>query len=159
MKLLEQACESTGTPAIAGTQQPAGKTLALSRAAHPAYRRCTKFRQIFTNLLSNACKFTNAGYITVLATEPEEHPGWVEIAVRDTGIGMNEDQQNQVFEAFVQADASTSANYGGTGLGLAICRDYCQLMGGTIRVESQPGNGSTFTVLLPSDPELTLEVA
>ena len=155
-ELLEQACDSI-TPQLRERNNQLEKPDFESLPT--LYNDAAKFRQIFTNLLSNACKFTNAGYITVLATEPEERPGWVEIAVRDTGIGMNEDQQNQVFEAFVQADASTSANYGGTGLGLAICRDYCQLMGGTIRVESQPGKGSTFTVLLPSDPELTLEVA
>ena len=76
----------------------------------------------------------------------------MEISVADTGIGMNEEQQARVFEAFVQAEASTSANYGGTGLGLAICRDYCQLMGGSIEVVSEPDRGSTFTVLLPSAP-------
>jgi signal transduction histidine kinase len=114
----------------------------------------TKFRQIFTNLLSNACKFTKDGEITVTARKLPEQPDWVEITVADTGIGMNPQEQARVFEAFVQADASTSANYGGTGLGLAICRDYCELMGGSISVTSEPGSGSTFTVLIPSDPEL-----
>jgi len=118
------------------------------------YNDVTKFRQIFTNLLSNACKFTRQGYISVFAHKVPERPGWVEFSVRDTGIGMNEEQQSRVFEAFVQADSSTSANYGGTGLGLAICRDHCELMGGSISVESEAGVGSTFTVLLPSDPEL-----
>lgn len=120
------------------------------------YNDANKFRQIFTNLLSNACKFTESGYITVFSRTPEDRPGWVEISVRDTGIGMDEQQQGRVFEAFVQADSSTTANYGGTGLGLAICRDYCELMGGDIRVESEPNNGATFIVLLPSDPELAL---
>jgi signal transduction histidine kinase len=111
-----------------------------------------KFRQIFTNLLSNANKFTQAGVITVNARMLPEQPGWVEFTVNDSGIGMTSEQLARVFDAFVQADSSTSANYGGTGLGLAICRDFCTLMGGSISVESEPGVGSTFTVLLPSDP-------
>ncbi len=111
-----------------------------------------KFRQIFTNLLSNANKFTESGCITVSARELPDTPGWLEFSVSDTGIGMTSEELSRVFDAFVQADASTSANYGGTGLGLAICRDFCALMGGRIDVESEPGVGSTFTVLLPSDP-------
>ncbi len=109
-----------------------------------------KFRQIFTNLLSNACKFTQQGVITVSAETVKENGNWLKIAVRDTGIGMTPAQQHRIFEAFIQAEASTSANYGGTGLGLAICRDYCELMGGSIVVSSSPGKGSTFTAMFPS---------
>tara|TARA_R110002049_G_scaffold179847_1_gene346835 strand:- start:3487 stop:4998 length:1512 start_codon:yes stop_codon:yes gene_type:complete len=116
------------------------------------YNDAAKFRQIFTNLLSNANKFTQSGTITVGARTLPENPGWTEYTVSDTGIGMTEEEVSRVFDAFVQADSSTSANYGGTGLGLAICRDFCALMGGRIDVESEPGVGSTFTVLLPSDP-------
>jgi signal transduction histidine kinase len=126
----------------------------------PAFNNdAAKFRQVFTNLLSNANKFTQSGFITVSAEVAAERPGWVEFAIRDTGIGMTADQLSRVFDAFVQADSSTSATYGGTGLGLAICRDFTALMGGTIRVQSAPGTGSTFTVLLPSDPELARAAA
>ncbi|MDH5172049.1 MAG: ATP-binding protein, partial [Gammaproteobacteria bacterium] len=109
-----------------------------------------KFRQVFTNLLSNACKFTQQGVITVTARTLGEQEDRLQISVQDTGIGMTREQQGRIFDAFVQADASTSANYGGTGLGLAICRDYCELMGGSIQVRSTPGKGSTFTIRLPS---------
>ncbi len=118
------------------------------------YNDAAKFRQIFTNLLSNANKFTQNGFITVAGEEIPEMPGFLEFTVHDTGIGMNEDQQSRVFDAFVQAESSTSATYGGTGLGLAICREYCTLMGGSISVHSEEGVGSTFTVVLPTDPEL-----
>jgi signal transduction histidine kinase len=123
------------------------------------YNDATKFRQIFTNLLSNASKFTENGSISLSGKPWEERPGWVEIEVRDTGIGMDQEQQGKIFDAFVQADTSTSANYGGTGLGLAICRDFCELMGGSISVESAEGVGSTFTVRLPSDPRSVREAA
>jgi signal transduction histidine kinase len=116
------------------------------------YNDASKFRQIVTNLLSNACKFTENGTISVTARELAERPGWMEFAVRDTGIGMDEEQQARVFDAFVQAEASTSANYGGTGLGLALCRDFCDMMGGEISVRSVPGAGSTFRIALPSAP-------
>jgi signal transduction histidine kinase len=118
-----------------------------------------KFRQIFTNLLSNASKFTQGGVITLSAgllqePEAESQRQRLEITLQDTGIGMTPAQQGRIFDAFVQAEASTSASYGGTGLGLAICRDYCELMGGTIEVESNPGKGSTFTVQLPTGSAL-----
>ena len=119
------------------------------------YNDAAKFRQIFTNLLSNANKFTQDGHISVSAQEVPERPGWITFTVEDTGIGITSDQMSYVFDAFVQAESSTSANYGGTGLGLAISRDFCMLMGGSITVESEIGVGSSFTVLIPTDPELT----
>ncbi len=155
-QILPQICES-----LAPLLKQNNNSLDLS-AIEPLpvlFNDATKFRQIFTNLLSNACKFTENGYISLFAAEREGQPGWVEFTVHDTGIGMDEDQQSRVFDAFVQADSSTSANYGGTGLGLAICRDYCEMMGGSISVSSEIGNGSTFTVVLPSDPELAHEDA
>jgi signal transduction histidine kinase len=152
-EILSQVCESL-SPLLRNNNNE----LAVSDVSTlpTLYNDATKFRQIFTNLLSNASKFTENGFISVFARELEERPGWVEFSVRDTGIGMDADQQARVFEAFVQASSSTSANYGGTGLGLAICREYCDLMGGNIQVESEAGAGSTFKVVLPSDPELAL---
>jgi signal transduction histidine kinase len=76
-------------------------------------------------------------------------PDRIIFQVADSGIGMSEDQQSIVFDAFVQAQPSTSKEYGGTGLGLALCRDYCDLMGGTISVGGAAGKGSIFTVELP----------
>ena len=118
------------------------------------YNDATKFRQVFTNLLSNANKFTQGGHISVSAREVPGQPGWITFAVEDTGIGITSDQMSYVFDAFAQAELSTSANYGGTGLGLAISRDFCTLMGGSITVASEIGVGSTFTVLIPTDPKL-----
>lgn len=153
---LTQVCESL-TPLL----RDRGNTLKMGNFSTlpTLYNDVQKFRQVFLNLLSNANKFTENGYISILAHEIEARPGWIEFSVRDTGIGMNEDQQSRIFDAFIQADSSTSANYGGTGLGLAICTDYCTLMGGSIKVSSKPGDGSTFTVFLPVDPELAHEGA
>ncbi len=155
-ELLTEVCESL-TPLL----HTHGNTLELGdfSALPTLYNDVRKFRQVFLNLLSNAYKFTENGYISVLARPLEDRPGWLEFTVRDTGIGMDEQQQSRVFDAFVQAESSTAANYGGTGLGLAICTDYCALMGGSISVASKPGSGSTFTVVLPIDPELAREDA
>ncbi len=115
----------------------------------PFYNDATKFRQIFLNLLSNATKFTQAGTIKVVAEQREGEENFIAFKVIDNGIGMTPAQQSRIFEAFVQADDSTSANYGGTGLGLAICKEYCDLMGGSIGVESEEGVGTTFYINLP----------
>ena len=111
----------------------------------------TRTRQVLLNLLSNACKFTKQGTITLEAAR-EAAPGgeWLVFRVRDSGIGMTAEQMGRLFEAFSQADASTTRNYGGTGLGLAITRRFCRMMGGDVTVESEPGRGSTFTVRLPA---------
>jgi signal transduction histidine kinase len=110
----------------------------------------TKVRQVLFNLLSNAAKFTTQGRVTLTVTREQVDKGeWVYFRVCDTGIGISEEQQERLFQAFTQGDASTTRKYGGTGLGLAISRHFCQMMGGEIGVASRVGQGSTFTVRLP----------
>jgi signal transduction histidine kinase len=112
-----------------------------------------KLRQILKNFLSNAVKFTSRGGVTVrLDANRQREPGrWpLLIAVTDTGIGIPKDKQSVIFEAFKQADGSTSRKYGGSGLGLTISRELARLVGGTIELESEEGLGSTFTLYLPS---------
>jgi len=106
-----------------------------------------KLRQIVINFLSNAVKFTETGGATVRLSRSDSWP--VCISVSDSGIGIPEGKRRLVFEAFKQADGSTSRRYGGTGLGLAISQELAVLMGGEIRVDSEVGKGSTFTLLLP----------
>jgi len=109
-----------------------------------------KLRQILLNLLSNAGKFTHAGEINFsVAVDAEPKNNWIVFAVRDTGIGMSQDQVDKVFAAFTQADNSTTRKYGGTGLGLTITKKFCEMMGGTIAIDSEPGRGSLFVVRLP----------
>jgi len=109
-----------------------------------------KVRQTLFNLLSNACKFTDGGEIRLdVSTGLRDGTEQIVMAVTDSGIGMTQDQLGRLFQAFVQADSSTTRKYGGTGLGLTISRKFCQMMGGDIRVSSQLGEGSTFTIELP----------
>ena len=112
------------------------------------YNDAVKFRQVFLNLLSNACKFTDKGKVTVLISFNKKTENIV-FHVSDTGIGMSADQIDKIFKAFVQADSSTSKLYGGTGLGLSICKQFVELMQGKLDVSSAEGKGTTFTVLLP----------
>jgi hypothetical protein len=136
-----------------------------------------KVRQVLFNLLSNAAKFTEQGKVTLTVQKDESaiaqsqlsaaslktrnsdssltlnpsslKTSFILFRVADTGIGISDEQQQQLFQAFMQGDASTTKKYGGTGLGLAISRHFCQMMGGDITVESQEGMGSSFTVRLP----------
>ena len=111
----------------------------------------TRFRQSLMNLVANACKFTEDGEVWVeVANEGQTPKDWIVLRVRDTGIGLSREQQQRLFQAFTQADASTTRKYGGSGLGLAISRHMCRLMGGDISVESEPGKGSTFTMRIPA---------
>ncbi|MCB1159025.1 MAG: PAS domain S-box protein, partial [Leptospiraceae bacterium] len=106
----------------------------------------TRLRQILVNLIGNAVKFTAKGeiLIKVLLLDESETSLQLEFSVSDTGVGIPEDKQKKIFEAFSQVDSSTTRKYGGTGLGLAICKKLSELMGGEIRVESQIDSGSTF---------------
>ena len=112
----------------------------------------TKLRQILYNMLSNAAKFTTKGSIDLRVRRVVSATNeWLEFEVQDRGIGMSDEQMGHIFDAFVQADASTTRKFGGTGLGLAITKHFCEMLGGEISVESTEGIGSTFTVRLPAD--------
>ncbi len=108
----------------------------------------TKFRQIITNLVGNAIKFTEQGSVTV-AMSALRSKRMLRVEVRDTGIGMTAEQTQKVFDAFEQADTSTTRKFGGTGLGLSISRQFAEALGGSLTVTSQLGKGSTFTLELP----------
>ncbi|MEL6138541.1 MAG: response regulator [Cyanobacteria bacterium J06628_6] len=144
------------------------------------YADVTKLRQALLNLLSNAAKFTEGGTIMLAIAKRTTLPDWklengdspegtiglhepgLTFAVSDTGIGMTPEQQDKLFQAFVQADGSTTRNYGGTGLGLVITRDFCRMMGGDIHCQSQAGQGTTFTIWLPvqvADPDMRTAVS
>jgi signal transduction histidine kinase len=112
-----------------------------------------RLRQILFNLLSNACKFTKDGEVKLRASRVRNGRQWVELSVSDTGIGMTTEQQAKLFEEFSQADSTTAQRFGGTGLGLAITRKLARMIGGDVTVTSEPGNGSVFTVRLPSSTE------
>jgi PAS domain S-box-containing protein len=150
-------------------------TVECDRTIGTMHTDLTKLRQVLLNLLSNAAKFTTEGTISLTVSREESVGDWVlgvgedgageknrppfiVFQVTDTGIGMTLEQMQRVFQAFTQADASTTRKYGGTGLGLAISRRFCQMMGGDITVSSEVGKGSTFTVRLPVDPLERCEV-
>ena len=146
---------------VVSTVKPAveknGNSLELDylRELGTMYADQTRVRQVLLNLLSNAAKFTTNGKVTLAIRRDKEHLlpyvplGMITFIVADTGIGMTESQQEQLFQPFTQGDTSTTKKYGGTGLGLAISRHFCLMMGGEITVKSEPGVGTVFTVRLP----------
>jgi signal transduction histidine kinase len=118
------------------------------------YSDVTRVKQSVLNLLSNACKFTEHGSITLtVARQLRDDRPWLCLQVRDTGMGMSPEQLGRLFQPFTQADASTARKYGGTGLGLVITQRFCHMLGGNMTVESTPGQGSTFTIHLPMSGE------
>jgi signal transduction histidine kinase/CheY-like chemotaxis protein/HAMP domain-containing protein len=126
-----------------------GNTLEIRVASDIGSMRTdrTKLKQCLLNVLSNGSKFTHGGKLT-LAVERTGR-AMIQMTISDTGIGMTEEQLGRLFQAFSQADASTTKKFGGTGLGLAITRHFCRLLGGDISVASQVGEGSTFTIVIP----------
>jgi len=130
----------------------------------PMHSDRTKVRQCLFNLLSNSAKFTDCGTISLVVSQHVENDrDWITFEVADTGIGISKDQLGKVFEAFVQAENSTTRKYGGTGLGLTLTKRFCELLGGKLQAESEPGKGSKFTLLLPaqidtpqSEPEVVV---
>jgi signal transduction histidine kinase/CheY-like chemotaxis protein len=111
----------------------------------------TKLRQILFNLISNATKFTKNGCISVYTSSDKvDDRNWFTFEIQDSGIGMTQEQLQRLFQPFSQADSTTTRKYGGTGLGLVITKRFCEMMGGGIRVNSKPGQGTTFSVRLPA---------
>jgi signal transduction histidine kinase len=112
-----------------------------------------RLKQILLNLLSNACKFTKEGEVTLRVRKVVDGQSWIELAVADTGIGLTAEQQAKLFQDFTQADSLTARRYGGTGLGLALSRRLARMMGGDLTVTSEAGKGSVFTVQLPASAD------
>ncbi len=116
------------------------------------YADQTRVRQMLLNLLSNACKFTENGVVTLdAARDAGKHHDWLHLRVEDTGIGMTEGQLSKLFRPFSQAKTEASKKYDGTGLGLVITKQFCNMMGGKMAVASTYGSGTTFTLRLPMD--------
>ncbi|MEN9848587.1 MAG: hypothetical protein RL368_1327 [Pseudomonadota bacterium] len=125
--------------------------LDINTSLDDIYADLTKVRQVLFNLLSNAGKFSRDDTILLrVGRVIFENSDWVRFQVVDQGIGMTAEQQQRLFKPFTQADASTTRKYGGTGLGLAITKEFVEMMGGRITLESTLGHGCTFTVLLPT---------
>ena len=117
-----------------------------------------KLRQILFNLISNSAKFTNNGEIRLHVKDVNiDHNQWLRFDVIDSGIGMTKDQADKVFQAFIQADSSTTKRFGGTGLGLSICQHFVHMLGGEIFIESVADKGSMFTVLIPRTMSLRIK--
>ncbi|MEM6792917.1 MAG: ATP-binding protein [Acidobacteriota bacterium] len=149
-KLLEEVAELLGPQAA---HQKIDLTVLVSENAPPRLRSdAARIRQVVINLVSNAIKFTAEGGV-VIDAEVEQRGGvsgsWLLVRVKDTGLGIAPEQMETLFEAFTQADSSTTRHYGGTGLGLAISKRLVELMGGAIRVESVQGVGSVFSFEVP----------
>ena len=136
---------------VRGLAEANGNALRVECAAEAGslLADATRLRQALLNLAGNAVKFTSKGQVTLSAGR-ESGGAWLVLRVTDTGIGMTPEQMGRLFQDFAQADTSTGRTYGGTGLGLAISRRFCRMMGGDITAESAPGQGSTFTLRLPT---------
>lgn len=144
-ELLRSACAAFASLAA---QKGLAYELTVSEAARGRYRGDPlRLRQILHNLISNAIKFTEHGRVEVAVGR---RGGRLVMVVRDTGVGIPKDRVGRIFDRFEQADVSTTRQFGGTGLGLAICRELVRLMGGSIRVRSEPGRGTTFRVEAPA---------
>jgi CheY-like chemotaxis protein len=142
---------------VTATVQPSvdknGNKLLVEKSAHLGTMTTDmkRLKQCLLNLLTNASKFTTAGTVSLrVVRQNERERDWLVFEVRDTGIGMTPEEMRKLFQAFSQANASTTRKYGGTGLGLKITRDLCQIMGGDVSVQSEPGKGSTFTIQVPA---------
>ncbi len=145
-QLLRETCDLFGQQA---QKKGLGFKLDIDTSAQHTFRSDpTRLRQIVSNLLSNAVKFTSEGSVRVRAHWAEET---LTIAVEDSGIGMTPEQASNIFDAFGQADASTTRRFGGTGLGLCIARSLAQRLGGDLVVSSEPGQGSTFTLSIRAE--------
>lgn len=146
---LIQEIETTVRPLIEGK----GNVLEIRSNEGVMTSDLTKLRQILINLLSNAGKFTENGSVLLEVSQQQQHgiEGYL-FEVKDSGIGMTPEQMEKLFQPFTQADSSTTRKYGGTGLGLAISQRFCQLIGGSMKVESEPGKGSIFSCWVPVQP-------
>ena len=114
----------------------------------------TKLRQCIVNFLSNAFKFTENGQVALVIDQKEiEGKEYINFDIKDTGIGMTEEQLGKLFDTYTQAERSTSAKYGGTGLGLSISKHFAEMMGGGVEVSSEVGKGSTFSIFVPKQSE------
>jgi signal transduction histidine kinase len=122
--------------------------------ARMAYADLPKFRQSVLNLVNNALKFTEKGRVSVAVNRLCNGDGeWTEVHVSDTGIGIGPEHLGKLFQPFSQVDGSATRKYNGTGLGLAISKKFCEMMGGDITVESEPGRGSRFSIRVPAGKE------